>query len=71
MKPSVVALLKRRDVQKRALVIAVIVGTILNCINQAPDLMQGASLEWVKAGLTYCVPYCVSLYSSIAALRRQ
>lgn len=71
MAEPILSLLKRPDVQRRALVIAAIVGTILNCINQVPDMMQGASLQWIQAGLTYCVPYCVSLYSSIAALRRQ
>ena len=68
-KKAIYPLLKRSDVQKRALVVAVIVGTILNCINQVPDMMNGASLQLIKAGLTYCVPYLVSIYSSVASLR--
>ena len=40
-------------------------GTLLNCINQLPDLMDGEPLNVGKMMLTYLVPYSVSLYSSI------
>ncbi len=61
--------LKKPGVQRRALIIAAIVGTLLNCINQGVDVMQGHTLHAGKAVLTYMVPYCVSVYSSIAASR--
>jgi methyl-accepting chemotaxis protein len=69
MSQSIKAIVLRPDIQRRALIIAVVVGTLLNCINQLPDLMAGAPLQWIKAGLTYMVPYSVSLYSSVASLR--
>jgi len=67
---AIYTLLVRPDIQKRALMIAVIVGTLLNCINQVPEMLNGESLQLIKAGLTYCVPYCVSLFSSVASLLR-
>lgn len=70
MSSSIGDIIKRRDIQKRALIIAVVVGTILNCINQAPEVMDGAPLQVTKALLTYMVPYSVSLYSAVATLRK-
>ena len=61
--------LGRGDIQKRAIIIAVIVGTVLNCINQGMDIMHGQAIHLTKALLTYTVPYCVSVYSSVAAVR--
>jgi len=61
--------LQRVDVHRRAIIIAIIVGTILNCINQGPDIMAGDSPMWIRMGLTYCVPYCVSVYSAVTAAR--
>ena len=63
----------RKKVVFMALKVALIVGTILNLINQghvfkAPDFF--ASLAYGKLFLTYCVPYLVSTYSSVATLRR-
>ncbi|MBX2883527.1 MAG: hypothetical protein KTR32_26470 [Granulosicoccus sp.] len=62
--------LKRWDFHRRALIISLVAGTILNCINQIPDLMAGESLSIGKLVLTYLVPYTVSMYSSVMALRR-
>ena len=70
MSLSISSIIKRRDIQKRAVIIAIIVGTILNCINQAPEVMDGEPLQWTKALLTYLVPYSVSLYSSVAIIRK-
>ena len=61
--------LNKGDIQKRAIVLAVVVGTVLNCINQGMDVMHGQTIHWTKALLTYIVPYCVSVYSSVAVLR--
>lgn len=58
----------RPDVQRRGIVVAVVVGTILNLINQGPELLLGESLTWSKACLTYLVPYCVSTYSSASTI---
>jgi hypothetical protein len=61
----------RRVVVIRGLKVGGIVGTILVAINQG-DLFLAGSLPldalW-KIPLTYCVPYCVSTYASVSAIR--
>nr|WP_208746686.1 nitrate/nitrite transporter NrtS [Vibrio profundi] len=54
---------------KRAAVIAVIVGSLLNVINQYEAIFGGDTIEWLKAALTFCVPFVVSLVSSYITLR--
>ena len=54
---------------------AVVVGTILNLINQGDALFGGRTLDWTKLVLTYIVPYCVATYGAVAfrleAMRRE
>jgi hypothetical protein len=61
-------------VPRRSLAAAVVVGTILNLINQGDALFAGRSLDWLKLLLTYIVPYCVATYGAVAfrldAIRR-
>jgi hypothetical protein len=54
------------DVLRRSFVVAVIVGTILNLINQGDALFAGTPLDLVKVTLTYLVPYCVSTYGAVS-----
>ncbi|MBL4831440.1 MAG: nitrate/nitrite transporter NrtS [Aliivibrio sp.] len=58
------------NVIARSTKIALIVGTILMFINQLDVLMAGeiSLIILVKILLTYCVPYCVSTYSSVEAI---
>ena len=56
---------------RRALRYAVIVGAVLIAINHGDALLRG-SLETgrlFKIALTVLVPYCVSTFSSVEALR--
>ena len=53
-------------VPRRSLIAAVIVGTILNLINQGDALFAGKPLDWVKLLLTYVVPYCVTTYGAVS-----
>jgi hypothetical protein len=53
-------------VPRRSLLVAAIVGTILNLINQGDALMAGLPLDGVKLVLTYLVPYCVSTYGAVS-----
>ena len=55
-----------RGVPRRSLAAAVVVGTILNLINQGDALFDGRPLDWLKLGLTYIVPYCVATYGAVA-----
>ena len=47
-------------VPRRSFVAAVVVGTILNLINQGDALLAGKGIDSVKLLLTYLVPYCVT-----------
>ncbi|MGH2689968.1 MAG: nitrate/nitrite transporter NrtS [Gammaproteobacteria bacterium] len=52
--------------------IAAIVGTILFTINQLDVVLSGRATVgvWLKVGLTYLVPFCVSNWGILVATRR-
>ena len=54
---------------RRSLVVALIVGTALNLINQGDALLAGMQPVLWKLILTYLVPFAVASYGSYAALR--
>lgn len=64
---------KTRNIQIRAIKIALIVGSILAGINYSDKMYLGEMLtaDWIKLGVTYLVPYFVSLYSGITAARSE
>lgn len=66
-RPSLLAIVFERGIVRRSLIIGLIVGTILNIINQGDALVTGAPLVAWKIVLTYCVPYCVSTYGAVTA----
>lgn len=49
---------------KRALQVGAVVGTILVAINHGDAILKGEMPSILKMMLTYCVPYCVSSYST-------
>jgi hypothetical protein len=53
-------------VPRRSLMAAIVVGTILNLINQGDALFSGRHIDWLKLVLTYIVPYCVATYGAVA-----
>jgi hypothetical protein len=53
-------------VPQRSLWVALIVGTILNLINQGDALLAGHRLHFTKLALTYVVPYLVSTYGAVS-----
>jgi hypothetical protein len=57
---------------RRTVVIALVVGTILFCINQLDVVLQGEpdAMVWIKSAVTYIVPFCVSCAGVLAATRR-
>ncbi|OED35242.1 hypothetical protein AB833_31100 [Chromatiales bacterium (ex Bugula neritina AB1)] len=63
--------LRRPDIHRRSIIVAAVVGTILNAINQGTDILGGESVQWYRCMLTYMVPYCVSLYSCVATVCRE
>jgi hypothetical protein len=53
-------------VPQRSFWVALVVGTILNLINQGDALVAGRHLAVVKLVLTYLVPYLVSTYGAVS-----
>jgi hypothetical protein len=53
-------------VPRRSLHVALIVGTLLNLINQGDALLGASSINWLKVILTYCVPYAVCTYGAVS-----
>jgi hypothetical protein len=53
-------------VPRRSLWVALIVGTVLNLINQGDALLGAASFSWLKCTLTYLVPYAVCTYRAVS-----
>lgn len=54
---------------RRSLAVAAIIGTVLNLINQGPEMLAGHWPIWWKIVLTYFVPFAVASYGSYAAFR--
>lgn len=54
----------RRPIVQAAIRVALVVGTVLNMINQGGRMLDGLPLSWFHVGLNYLVPYCVSSYSA-------
>ena len=51
-----------------SLKVALVVGTVLAMINYADRIFVAKDMawkDWVKVGVTYCVPYCVSTYGAV------
>jgi hypothetical protein len=58
---------------KRALLVAIIVGSLLNCINSYDVFLNGnfTVRNILRIVLTYITPFCVSMYSSIKASKAE
>ncbi len=52
----------------RSFVVAIVIGSILNLINQGDALLSGGALVGWKIVLTFCVPFLVASYGSYSAL---
>lgn len=69
--PSFWEVASARNTVMRALRIALIVGVLIAIINHGDRIvMQGMNaMDWLKCALTFLVPYAVSTYSSVQAVR--
>jgi len=55
-------------IARRSLLTRLIVGSILNIINQGDALVRsGGAIDWWKLLLTYCVPFCVATFGAYSA----
>jgi hypothetical protein len=57
---------------RRTATIALVVGTILFCINQLDVVLRGdaTAIVWIKSAVTYVVPFCVTNAGVLVATRR-
>ena len=46
--------------------VALVVGVILNGINQGDVLLGGGKIDWAKMALTFLVPYFVATYGAVS-----
>jgi hypothetical protein len=53
-------------VPRRSLIVSVVVGSILNLINQGDALVGGGDVNMAKIVLTYIVPYVVATYGAVS-----
>jgi len=51
---------------KKALMTALVVGTILTTINHGDVIIKGESKNYLKIMLTYCVPFCVTTWGMVS-----
>lgn len=58
-------------VPRRSLWVALVVGTLLNLINQGDALAAGRHLDFAKLALTYVVPYFVCTYGAVSFRLRE
>ncbi|MEO1203832.1 MAG: nitrate/nitrite transporter NrtS [Pseudomonadota bacterium] len=61
----------RPDVVRRGIRVGLVVGTLLTLINYGDIILSGRfdPAQWWRIALTYCVPYAVSTYAGVSALR--
>lgn len=62
-----------RTTLRKTLKIAAVVGTLLSIINQGSVIAGGDATvaTWVRVGLNYVVPFCVSSLGFLSATRRR
>ncbi len=50
--------------------VSLVVGTILNLVNQGPAILAGHEPGWVGLLLNHLIPFCVSVYSGARVAAR-
>jgi hypothetical protein len=58
-----------RPVLRRSIIVAIVVGTIINLINQGDALFTDTNIHWPKIALTYLVPFCVASYGAYTGMK--
>jgi len=53
-------------IPRRSIYVALVVGTVLNLINQGDAIFSAMAINWSKIVLTYMVPYAVSTYGAVS-----
>lgn len=58
------SILIKRGIVINALQVSLVVGTLLNAINQGTEFIRGLEISWSQVLLNFVVPYCVASYSA-------
>lgn len=53
------------SILKNSVKIAVVVGLLLNIINQGGNIWAGTNIAWPHIFMNFLVPYCVATYSAV------
>lgn len=61
---SLLRIARRRQIMLPALKVALVVGTLLNLVNQGGNLISGQPINFLQMLLNFFVPFCVSSYSA-------
>lgn len=67
---SLLKIARRPAVLAGAFRVSLVVGTVLNLINQGPRVIDGELPSWLHLVLNYAVPFCVATYSAARSLQR-
>lgn len=57
------------NVYIKAVIVAIIVGSILLCINQFDALFGSSEIRLIPALLTYCVPFMVFVFGNSQSMK--
>jgi len=69
--PSTMQLVFGDGTPNKALLTALIVGSILTAINHGDTILMGEWPPALKVFLTYCTPYCVTTWGAVTGKRAQ
>ena len=64
VKPRVLRLMLQRRIVSGALKVSLVVGTVLNVINNGEQLWTHHAVNLWQVAMNFVVPYCVSSYSA-------
>lgn len=56
--------LMSRPLMVTSLKVSLVVGTVLNAINQGGVIFEEGDISWGLFAMNYIVPYCVAIYSA-------
>ncbi len=68
---SVVSRVFSGDILKKSLIVALIIGTVLNIINQGAAIFENEPIMMWKILLTYAVPFFVASYGAYNAMMQK
>ncbi len=62
---SALQIARSRRIARNAITVSLVVGTVLNLINQGGPVLRGEHVTWWNVLMNYVVPCCVSTYSAV------